>query len=85
MIRLTDEEIENITDNIACSFIGAVAESGLEPGIIIKRAIANNQLKKVVEWGDSGCPHGGCLPGGHYEFSRNQCSKRWQALLEEVK
>lgn len=48
-VLLKDEEITNISDNIACSFIGAVAESGLEPEPIIKRAIAKAQLKKLVE------------------------------------
>ena len=81
MIRLTDEEITNITDNIACSFIGDVANSGLDFDVIVRQAIAKNQLKKVVELiiTDSDGFDG-------YNQSPVIIShKLWQALLEEVK
>ena len=44
-----DEEIQNIADNIACSFIGAVANSGLDPSLVIRMAIAQAQLQECQD------------------------------------
>ena len=81
MIQLTDEEIQNITDNIACSFIGAVANSGLDFNLIVRNAIAKAQLKKVLGWGEVSCGHD---MGGYYGVKRWACPICRQALLEEV-
>ena len=85
MIRLTDEEIIQAIDKANGS---SEWREGWEIQDVLEeqdRSIAKAQLKKVVEWGNSGCPHGGCLPGNHYEFSKSQCPKCWQTLLEETK
>jgi len=48
------------------------------------KAQFNLCIKDIIEWGNSGCEHGGCLPSGHYEFRKNQCSKCWQEFLKQL-
>ena len=74
MIRLTDEEVDKLSEE------WLDADEDVDWATMMNKA----QLKKVYEWGTSGCPHGGCLPGGHYELSKSQCSRCWQVLLEEM-
>lgn len=79
MIKLTDEEIRQ-----AWVETEEREEDSRFYGVLVQdRAIAQAQLKKIVEWDRSACPH------THHKDDlplngRKDCYKCWQALLEEI-
>ena len=70
-ILLTDEEIKRA--------YGVVGEYGT------MERVAKAQLKKVVEWGISECPHDSVAEGGYFRpIQRGECPTCWQALQKEI-
>lgn len=76
MILLTDEEIRATFGN------HKPTQEILELHMVFLNDIAKAQLKNIAEWGEEQCQE-------HHTsgiwFKRRECSKCWQALLEEAK
>lgn len=85
---LSDEAIQNITDNIACSFIGEKAK-GAKDGDVdreINQAIAQeaqrDTLRQVMEWRLEPCLHRS--HNAKYFKPKCACEKCWQELKKQA-
>jgi len=75
MVLLTPERIAKVLD---IEFKGNIRGSDfVDEG----RAVAKDQLREVVEWGEEICP---CEVNTLPRFHKRECPKCWQALRREV-
>ena len=77
MILLSDEEITQIINK----------EHNLRGVRDSDRAIAKEQLKQVVEWGNEDChehSYRSKLKREEYNRKRHRCFECWQDLLKEI-
>ena len=58
-------------------------ESGVENRHVFGKAVAEAQLRKVVEWGMEHCPHAG-PPNDDPTQEKKYCNACWQALKKEA-
>lgn len=93
MERLSEdnEAIENISDSIACSFIGEKARRAKEGDVdreihqAIARAAEDEIDRQWIEWGESFC-----VADGHYGLDKRantrkrECRQCWQIHKQQV-